>query len=117
MSLDRPAYCLSPGIDAVRTRDAVVFRGNGLSVRLEGASADSFAAAILPLLTVPRALDDLAAALPQVAASDLAAHLDELVGAGVLLRRDAVTEPPGAEPPGGGLPGGGLPGGGLLVFA
>ena len=79
-----------------------MFRGNGLSVRLEGASAGDFAETILPLLSVPRTLAELVAALPRASPAELEAHLDDLVVAGALQKWNEGTEPAG---------------GGLLAFA
>ena len=85
-----PFLSLASDLDPVDLPDgSIVFRGDGLSVRIEGASAREFVSVLLPLLATPQSVAELASALPQYDASELAAQLDRLASTGV-LRREAT---------------------------
>jgi len=59
-------FSIAPDLDWVELRDgSVLFRGDGLSVRIDGASVREFVGSILPLLRTPKAVSELTSALPQ----------------------------------------------------
>lgn len=65
----------------------MLFRGDGLSVRVDGASAREFAGSILPLLRTPKAVSELTNALPRHDPADLLSVLDRFTQLGVLRRQ------------------------------
>jgi ribosomal protein S12 methylthiotransferase accessory factor len=93
-------YALANGTDVVPVGPAkVLFRSDTASLALEGESAVVFAERILPLLDGRRGLAEVAATLPNLALTELRAHLDALVDARVLVRSPS---PRGIEAPDGG---------------
>ena len=80
-------FSLAPDLDWVELRDgSVLFRGDGLSVRIDGASVREFAGSILPLLRTPKAISELTSALPQYEPAGLLSALDRFSQLGVLRR-------------------------------
>ena len=91
-------FSIAPDLDWVELRDgSVLFRGDGLSVRIDGASVREFVGSILPLLRTPKAVSELTSALPQYEPAGLLAALDRFSQLGVLRRHtqadsDAIAD-------------------------
>ena len=80
-------FSIAPDLDWVELRDgSVLFRGDGLSVRVDGASVREFVGSILPLLRTPKDISELASALPQYDPAGLLAALDRFSQLGLLRR-------------------------------
>ena len=95
-------YQAAPGVELVALDNgAVLFRSDTVSCRLEGTSASLVAGELWPRLASWRALDDLAAALPDYAAASIAGMLDELAGAGLVHARSGPPPAPAATSPAG----------------
>jgi ribosomal protein S12 methylthiotransferase accessory factor len=94
-------YRLAPGIDVVSIgKDALLFRSDTLTARIEGPSTTLFQERILPLLDSGKSLAEIARALPTLDAGDLRRQLDALVKVGVLERiRQLPTWPSGGTAP------------------
>lgn len=80
-------YSIALDLDWVELRDgSILFRGDGLSVRVDGGSVHEFAGSILPLLRTPKAFSELTSALPHYEPAGLLSALDRFSQLGVLRR-------------------------------
>jgi ribosomal protein S12 methylthiotransferase accessory factor len=94
-------YRPAPGIDVVSIgKDALLFRSDTLTVRIEGPSTVLLQERILPLLDGGKSLTEIASALPTLDAGDLRRQLDALVKVGILERTGQLPFWPsgGTEP-------------------
>lgn len=71
----------------------LLFRGDGLSIRIEGRSAAFFRRSVLPLLEAGSSLSDIVPAASDVDLADLQAHLNSLVECKVLRVADGPVRP------------------------
>jgi ribosomal protein S12 methylthiotransferase accessory factor len=86
-------YYFAPGIDTVPLGDdGVLFRSDTLTVRVEGTISKVLVEELLPLLTGQNSLAAIAIQLPDIDITDLQSHLDNLVHADVLRRRDQALQ-------------------------
>ncbi|MFN2606681.1 MAG: TOMM precursor leader peptide-binding protein [Acidimicrobiales bacterium] len=97
-------YRLLPGVEVVPVGDDVVLASDGVTLRLEGESAALFRDRVLALLDGTRTLDQVTAELPGVRPDDLRPHLDALVRARVLGRRDEPSDGAPVDGPGAARP-------------
>src|SRR5579859_3026077 len=88
-----PFYSPASGMDAVPLADdRVLFRSDTHAIQIRGNVAHLLVDRVLPLLDGRRSWTAVAAQLPDVAVADLRAHLDTLVGAGILHCTDDPLE-------------------------
>lgn len=80
-------YTLSPDISLIPISDeAVLFKSETVSGKLEGKSLKLFLSEILPLLNEENDIDEICEKIPGLSPENLKEHLDGLLNAGILIQ-------------------------------
>jgi bacteriocin biosynthesis cyclodehydratase domain-containing protein len=96
----QPFYRLAPGIDVVPLgEEAILFRSDTLTARIEGASVAVLRDRVLPLLDGSSSLAQVARQLPGLDLDDVRRRLDGLAEAGILEQADHAMPPTGRSRP------------------